>query len=66
MLAYAIRVSAYAMTGNFDFGFSELALTGAAFLFLMVHDFLEGVTFRGLILHGFERAWSSTKRDLSI
>lgn len=63
MLAYAIGVSAYAMTGNFNFGFTNLALIGAACLFMMVHAFLEEVTFRGLILHSFERAWSSEKRD---
>jgi membrane protease YdiL (CAAX protease family) len=63
MLAYAIGVSAYAMAGNFYFRSSDLALAGAVFLFMMVHAFLEEVTFRGLILHGFERAWSSGKRD---
>jgi membrane protease YdiL (CAAX protease family) len=63
MLAYAIGASAYAMTGNFDFSYSDPALVGTAAVFLMIHAFLEETTFRGLILHGFERGWSSEKRD---
>jgi membrane protease YdiL (CAAX protease family) len=62
-LAYAIAVSAYAMTGNFDFSFSDPVLAAAAALFLLIHAFLEEVAFRGLILHGFEQAWGSNKPD---
>jgi membrane protease YdiL (CAAX protease family) len=63
-LAYSIAVSTYAMTGNFDFSYSDPALAGFAALFLMAHAFLEEVAFRGLILYGFVRRWGSTNRGL--
>ena len=62
-LGYAVAVSAYAMTGTFDFSVSDLQLTGLAAIFLMAHAFLEEVAFRGLILHGFARAWDRTVRS---
>jgi membrane protease YdiL (CAAX protease family) len=63
-LAYLTVVSAYAMTGNLDFSFSDPALTGLAALFLMSHAFLEETAFRGVILHGFVRAWGGIHRGL--
>lgn len=62
-LAYTIAMSAYAMTGNFDFSFTDPALAAAAALFLFIHAFLEEVAFRGLILYGFTQAWGSNKSD---
>jgi CAAX protease family protein len=62
-LAYAIAAFAFVMTGNLNFRFSIPALTGVAFLFLMTHAFMEETAFRGLILHGFEQALGSSKRD---
>lgn len=63
-LAYAIPASAYAMTGNLDFSFSDPALAISAAVFILSHAFLEETTFRGLILHAFVRAWGSTDRGL--
>ncbi|HLE73136.1 MAG TPA: hypothetical protein VI688_02715, partial [Anaerolineales bacterium] len=63
-LAYSIAVSAYAMTGNFDFRFSAAALSGSVTLFILIAAFLEEVAFRGLILHAFVRVWGSTNRGL--
>jgi CAAX protease family protein len=51
------------MMGNFDFSLSNPALAAVAAVFLLIHASLEEVTFRGLILHGFERAWSNEQRD---
>lgn len=59
-LAYSIVASAYTMTGNLDFSFSDLALMGLVVLFLMAHAFLEEVVFRGLVLHSLVRVWGST------
>lgn len=64
LLAYALAASAYALTGNFDFGFSDPLLAGTASIFILAHAFLEEAAFRGLILHGFVRVWGSTKRGL--
>ncbi len=63
-LAYSIAVSAYAMTGNLNFSFSDPALTGLATLFIMTHAFLEETTFRGLIMHDFVRIWGNPNRGL--
>jgi len=63
-LAYAIAASLYAFTGNFDLDFSHPVLIGFASLFIMIHAFLEEVTFRGLILHGCIRAWDSKNRGV--
>jgi uncharacterized protein len=60
-LGYAVAVSAYAMTGNFDFSVSDPALAGLAAIFLMAHAFLEELAFRGLILQGFARAWENVR-----
>ena len=61
-LSYAIIVSAYAMTGNLNFSFTDPALAGLATIFLMAHAFLEEVAFRGLIFYGFIRSWGDTSR----
>jgi membrane protease YdiL (CAAX protease family) len=63
-LGYAIAVSAFAMTGNFDFSFSDPVLASCAALFLVVQAFLEETAFRGLILHNFVHAWGRTNRGL--
>lgn len=60
-LTYAIAVSAYAMTGNFDF---RSALPGLVIVFIVTAAFLEEVVFRGLMMHVFVRAWGSTTRGL--
>jgi uncharacterized protein len=60
-LGYAVAVSAYAMTGTFEFSVSDLQLTGLAAIFLMAHAFLEELAFRGLILHGLARSWDSAR-----
>jgi membrane protease YdiL (CAAX protease family) len=52
------------MTGNFDFSFSDPALTSLVALFLMIHAFLEEVAFRGLVMVAFVRMWGSTTRGL--
>jgi len=59
-LAYSIAISAYAMTGNFDFSDSDPALTASAAPFILSHAFLEELVFRGLVLHAFVRAWGAT------
>jgi membrane protease YdiL (CAAX protease family) len=56
--------SFYAFTGNFNLDFSDPALTGIAALFIMIHALLEEVAFRGLILHGFVRAWGCTNSGI--
>jgi membrane protease YdiL (CAAX protease family) len=61
---YAIPVTAYAMTGNLDFSFTDATLTISAAVFIMTHAFLEETAFRGLILHAFVRAWGDTDRGL--
>jgi membrane protease YdiL (CAAX protease family) len=61
-LAYSIAISAYSMTGNFDFSFSEPIFI--AVLFIMSHAFLEEVVFRGLVLHAFVRARGATNTGL--
>jgi membrane protease YdiL (CAAX protease family) len=65
-LVYTIMVSAYAMTGNFDFRITDPVLAGAAALFIMTAAFHEEVAFRGLILHAFVRAWGDTSRGLNL
>lgn len=65
LLAYAIFISAYSMTGNLDFRLSDPALTAAVAAFIMTAAFMEEVAFRGLILHGFVRAWGGTNRGLA-
>ena len=60
-LAYSIGVSAYAMTGNFDF---RSALPGFVIAFIVTAAFLEEVVFRGVIMHAFVHAWGSTNRGL--
>lgn len=63
-LAYSIASSAYAMTGNFDFSYSDPGLTTVAVPFIISHTFLEEVVFRGLVLHAFARAWGATSRGI--
>jgi membrane protease YdiL (CAAX protease family) len=59
-LAYSIATSAYAMTGNFDFSYSDPVLAASAVPFIISHAFLEELVFRGLILHALVRAWGAT------
>ena len=63
-LAYSIAASAYAMTGNFDFSYSDPGLTISAVPFILGHAFLEEVVFRGLILHAFVRVWGATNAGI--
>ena len=63
-LAYSIAISAYAMTRNFDFRYSDPALAVTAALFIMLHASLEEVTFRGLILHNFVIKYGNIKNGL--
>ncbi|HZD57324.1 MAG TPA: CPBP family glutamic-type intramembrane protease, partial [Anaerolineales bacterium] len=63
-LVYAIGASAYALTGNFNFGFTDPAQTGLAALFITAAVFLEEVAFRGLVLYAFVRVWGDTNRGL--
>jgi membrane protease YdiL (CAAX protease family) len=63
-LAYAIPTTAYAMTGNVDFSFSDPMTAVAAAVFIMGHAFLEEAAFRGLILHAFARSWGKTSSGL--
>lgn len=63
-LAYAVAISAYAFTGNFDFRISDPAMTVTVAVFIITAAFMEEVAFRGLIMHAFVRAWGSTNRGL--
>jgi membrane protease YdiL (CAAX protease family) len=63
-LTYSIATSAYAMTGNFDFSYSDPGLTAIAVPFIISHAFLEEVVFRGLILHALIRARDTTSRGI--
>ena len=63
-LAYAVPTTAYAMTGNVNFSFSDPMTAVAAAVFIMGHAFLEEAAFRGLILHAFARAWGKTSSGL--
>jgi membrane protease YdiL (CAAX protease family) len=63
-LAFAIPTTAYAMTGNLDFTFSDPVVAGAATVFVMSHAFLEETAFRGLALHALYRAWGDTNEGL--
>ncbi len=63
-LAYSIAVSAYAMTGNFDFSFSDPLFMSIVTLFLMAHAFLEETSFRGLVMHRLVRAWGGANRGV--
>jgi membrane protease YdiL (CAAX protease family) len=59
-LIYTIAVTAYAMTGGFDFSIRNPQLTGVAATFILIAAFLEEITFRGLILYGLVNAWGRT------
>lgn len=61
-LVYAIGASAYALTGNFDFGFTDTTQTGLAALFIFAAATLEEVAFRGLVLYALVRVWGDTNR----
>jgi len=63
-LAYAVPMTAYAMTGNLGFGFADPLTAVAAAVFIMGHAFLEETAFRGLVLHAFTRAWGNTRSGL--
>jgi membrane protease YdiL (CAAX protease family) len=63
-LAYSITVSAYALTGPFDFNNSDTIMTSLITLFILTAAFMEEVVFRGLILHAFVRVWGNTNRGL--
>lgn len=64
MLVYAVSASVYVISGKLDFDLSDSALTGPVILFILAAAFLEEVAFRGLILHGFVRAWGNIRRGL--
>jgi membrane protease YdiL (CAAX protease family) len=64
LVAYSAAGSAYAVTGNVDFSYTNPALAGSAVLFLMSHALLEEVVFRAFILQGFVQRWGSSNRDL--
>jgi CAAX protease family protein len=59
-LIYSIAVTAYAMTGGFDFSITNPQLTGIAAIFILIAAILEEITFRGLILYGLVNAWGRT------
>jgi membrane protease YdiL (CAAX protease family) len=59
-----MMISAYVMTGRVRFGYSDAVLTGTAIVFIMLHAFLEEISFRGLVLHGLVRAGSDA--DLGV
>ena len=63
-LAYSIAVSAYALTGSFDFNISDTILTRLVTLFILTAALMEEVVFRGLIMHAFVRVWGNTNRGL--
>jgi membrane protease YdiL (CAAX protease family) len=64
LLQYAMLISAYIMTGSVSFGYSDAVLTGTAAVFILLHAFLEEISFRGLVLHSLVRAWGDTERGL--
>ena len=64
LMVYIIAASTYAMTGSLDLSIVDSALTFPVTLFILVAAFLEEVVFRGLILHGFVRAWGKNNRGL--
>jgi membrane protease YdiL (CAAX protease family) len=64
LLQYAMLISAYAMTGSVSFGYSDAVLTESAAVFILLHAFLEEISFRGLVLHSLVRAWDGTNRGL--
>ena len=64
LLAYAILASTFVITGKVDFNLTDPSLTNLVILFILIAAFLEEVAFRGLILHGFVRAWGNTRRGL--
>ena len=60
LLAYWVPVSAYAVTGNFDFSISNPVLLSVLILFFLALGFLEEIAFRGLILSALVRVRGST------
>jgi membrane protease YdiL (CAAX protease family) len=64
LAVFAVLASAYALAGGLDFRSVFPTLTGPVILFILVAAFLEEVVFRGLVLHGFVRAWGGTGRGL--
>lgn len=62
LAAFAVPASAYALAGRLDFRSAFPTFTGPVILFILVAAFLEEVVFRGLILHGFVRAWGRNGR----
>jgi membrane protease YdiL (CAAX protease family) len=64
LLQYAVVTSAYIMAGRVSFGYSDVVLTGTATGFILLHAFLEEVTFRGLVMHGLVRAAGVSNQSL--
>lgn len=64
LLQYAMVISAYVITGSVSFGYSDAVLTGIATVFIMLHAFLEEISFRGLVLQSLVSTWGGTDRGL--
>jgi hypothetical protein len=61
-LAYAVAAAAVALTGRQDLGVFGPAPAGRVVVFIASAALLEGIAFRGVILHAFVRARGSTRR----
>jgi membrane protease YdiL (CAAX protease family) len=59
-----MMISADIMTGSISFGYTDAVLTVTATVFIMLHAFLEEISFRGLVMHNLVRAWGSTERGV--
>lgn len=62
LLVYSILGSAYVLTRSIEFNTPNPARFGLVAVFILIGAFMEEVAFRGLILHGFVRAWGSADR----
>jgi membrane protease YdiL (CAAX protease family) len=61
-LAYAVGAAAFAITGRLDLADFRAPPAGVIVVFIAAAACLEALAFRGLILHGFVRAWGGTAR----
>jgi len=64
LLEYAMVVSAYTITGRVSFGYSDAVLAGIAAVFIMLHAFLEEISFRGLVMYSLVRAWGGANHGV--
>jgi len=64
LLEYSMVASAYAMTGRVSFGYSDAMLAGIAAVFIMLHAFLEEISFRGLVMYSLVRAWGGANHGV--